>query len=87
MEVFTEQSGPSRRSEGIGPAAVRISVTEGRYHQVKRMFAAVGNRVTALHRERIGPVALDPALPPGGWRDLTDAEVASLADCAATAAP
>ena len=73
--------------ERIGPAAVRISVTEGRYHQVKRMFAAVGNRVTVLHRERIGPVALDPALPPGGWRDLTAGEVASLADCTATAAP
>jgi len=50
------------------------------------MFAAVGNRVTALHRERIGPVALDPALPPGGWRDLTAAEVTGLADCAVAAA-
>ena len=72
--------------ERLGPAAVRITVTEGRYHQVKRMFAAVGNRVTALHRERIGPVALDPALPPGGWRDLTAAEVTGLADCAVAAA-
>lgn len=73
--------------ERLGPAAVRISVTEGRYHQVKRMFAAVGNRVTRLYRERIGPVALDPALPPGGWRDLTVAEIAGLADCAAAAQP
>jgi len=72
--------------ERLGPAAVRITVTEGRYHQVKRMFAAVGNRVTALHRERIGPVALDPALLPGGWRDLTAAEVTGLADCPVAAA-
>ena len=67
--------------ERLGAARVRITVTEGRYHQVKRMFAAVGNRVTALHRERIGPVGLDPALPPGAWRELTPDEVAGLADC------
>ena len=65
----------------LAAARVRLTVTEGRYHQVKRMFAAVGNRVTALHRERIGKVALDPALAPGEWRVLTDAEVACLADC------
>ncbi len=73
--------------ERLGPAAVRITVTEGRYHQVKRMFAAVGNHVTGLHRERIGPVALDPDLPPGAWRNLTADEVAGLADCAAAADP
>jgi 16S rRNA pseudouridine516 synthase len=71
--------------ERLGPAAVQITVTEGRYHQVKRMFAAVGNRVTALHRERIGPVALDPGLPQGAWRNLTADEVAGLADCGAPA--
>lgn len=69
--------------ERLGPARVRIAVTEGRYHQVKRMLAAVGNRVAALHRERIGPVALDPALPPGAWRALAPAEIAALADCGA----
>jgi len=67
--------------ERLGPARVRITVTEGRYHQVKRMFAAVGNRVTGLRRERIGGVSLDPALPPGAWRALTGDEVAGLADC------
>jgi 16S rRNA pseudouridine516 synthase len=67
--------------ECLAPDRVRITVTEGRYHQVKRMFAAVGNRVAALHREQIGPVALDPRLVPGGWRALTAAEVDSLADC------
>jgi 16S rRNA pseudouridine516 synthase len=67
----------------LGPAQVQITVTEGRYHLVKRMFAAVGNRVTALYRERIGPVALDPALPPGGWRALSAEEVDGLAVCGA----
>lgn len=53
----------------------RITIGEGKYHQVKRMLAAVGNRVVTLHRERIGPVALDPALAPGDARRLTAAEV------------
>lgn len=76
-----ERDTPPAVVERLGPASVQITVTEGRYHQVKRMFAAVGNRVTALHRERIGPVTLDRALPPGAWRALTEAEVRSLADC------
>ncbi len=57
-----------------GRQEVLISITEGRYHQVKRMFAAVGNRVTGLHRERIGGLQLDPLLGQGGWRDLTELE-------------
>jgi 16S rRNA pseudouridine516 synthase len=66
-----------------GGRRVRITVAEGRYHQVKRMFAAVGNRVVTLHRERVGPVALDPALAPGEWRDLNVAEVEGLGSCGA----
>jgi len=46
-------------------------VREGKYHQVRRMFAACGRTVTALKRLSIGPVSLDPALGPGGWRPLT----------------
>jgi 16S rRNA pseudouridine516 synthase len=64
--------------ERLDDTQVRVIVTEGKYHQVKRMFAAVGNNVTALHRERIGTVSLDPALAPGAWRALTDEEVAAL---------
>jgi 16S rRNA pseudouridine516 synthase len=64
--------------ERLGPNEVRLTVTEGRYHQVKRMFAALGNRVTALHRERIGPVALDPDLAPGESRRLSDEEIAAF---------
>ncbi len=55
-----------------------VILTEGRYHQVKRMFAALGNRVTQLHRRSIGPVTLDPELAPGEYRMLTDEEVERL---------
>jgi 16S rRNA pseudouridine516 synthase len=55
----------------------RMTITEGKYHQVKRMLAAVGNHVTGLHRERIGDLVLDPGLEPGEARELTPAEVAT----------
>lgn len=61
--------------ERLGEAELRLTLTQGRYHQIKRMMGAVGNRVTRLHRERVGPVDLDPALEPGGYRDLTEAEI------------
>mgnify|MGYP001766421312 CR=1 FL=1 len=54
---------------------VRLTIREGKYHQVKRMFAAVGNHVLALHRECIGSITLDPALAPGEYRALTPAEI------------
>ncbi len=57
---------------------VRLTLHEGRYHQVRRMFAAVGNHVTVLHRERIGGLALPDDLPPGDWRILTEADCASI---------
>ena len=59
-------------------AQVRLSIHEGKYHQVKRMFAAVGNHVAALHRESIGDITLDPALLPGQYRTLTEREIASI---------
>ena len=61
--------------EVISPTEARVSVTEGRYHMVRRMFAAVGNHVEALHRERMGGLALPDDLAPGQWRLLTPAEV------------
>lgn len=64
--------------EGVGAAQLRLTITEGKYHQVKRMFTAVGHRVLKLHRERIGPVVLDPALAPGRFRALTDDEQRAL---------
>jgi len=57
---------------------LRLTITDGRYHQVKRMLAAVGNRVEALHRSRVGDLFLDQHLAPGRWRWLTDEEVAAL---------
>ena len=56
----------------------RLTITEGRYHQVKRMFAAVGNRVEELHREAIGDIVLDEDLEEGEYRPLTTAEIDSI---------
>lgn len=53
---------------------LRLTLTAGKYHQVKRMVAAVGNRVEALHRSRIGALVLPPELAPGQWRWLTPEE-------------
>jgi 16S rRNA pseudouridine516 synthase len=64
--------------EPLGEYQARVVLREGRYHQVRRMFAACGNHVSALHRERIGPLMLDPALAPGQWRELSAAEVDAL---------
>jgi 16S rRNA pseudouridine516 synthase len=64
--------------EPLGPSEARLTVTEGRYHQVRRMFAAVGNHVEALHRERLGALALPEDLAPGQWRRATEAEVTAI---------
>ena len=61
--------------EIITPQEVLLTIHEGKYHQVKRMFAAVGNHVARLHRERIGELILDPALPEGSYRELTPEEI------------
>ncbi|WP_027330870.1 pseudouridine synthase [Marinimicrobium agarilyticum] len=58
-----------------GSHQASITLVEGRYHQVKRMFAALGNRVTALHRASIGSIRLDPELPEGQFRSLTEDEI------------
>ncbi|QBY03172.1 16S rRNA pseudouridine(516) synthase RsuA [Thalassotalea sp. HSM 43] len=55
-----------------------LTITEGKYHQVKRMFAAIGNRVVGLHREQIGEIELDPDMSLGEWRYLTEKEIASV---------
>lgn len=63
--------------EVLGPRQARVTVTEGRYHQVRRMFAAVGNHVEQLHRSRIGGLALGD-LQEGKWRRLTGQDLAVL---------
>jgi 16S rRNA pseudouridine516 synthase len=55
---------------------LRLTITEGRYHQVKRMFAALGNHVVALHRLSIGGLVLDQSLIPGTYRPLSAEEIA-----------
>jgi 16S rRNA uridine-516 pseudouridylate synthase and related pseudouridylate synthases len=67
----------ARAIERDGDSVV-VSIGEGLYHQVRRMFAAVGNHVETLKRESIGPVVLDDSLGNGGWRFLTAEEVNSL---------
>lgn len=57
---------------------LRLTLTEGKYHQVKRMIAAVGNRVERLHRSRIGKLELPADLPPGQWRWLWPSDLAAL---------
>ena len=63
--------------EVLGPRSARLTLHEGRYHQVRRMFAAVGNHVAVLHRERVGGLALDE-LPVGEWRMLGEGDRAQL---------
>ncbi|NNA50287.1 pseudouridine synthase [Pseudomonas lactis] len=61
--------------ELLSPRTARLSIIEGRYHQVKRMFGHFDNKVTGLHRERMGPLVLDTSLAPGQYRPLTDDEI------------
>ena len=56
----------------------RLTVHEGKFHQVKRMFQALGHPVETLHRQSVGGVELDPALPPGEYRKLSPEEIAHL---------
>lgn len=64
--------------EVVDDRAARLTIHEGRYHQVRRMFAAVGNHVEALHRDRIGGLALPEDLAPGAWRLMDEAAIAAV---------
>ena len=57
---------------------VNLTIAEGKYHQVKRIFAALGNQVVSLHRFKVGDIVLDPELESGEYRPLTALEVASI---------
>lgn len=56
----------------------KLTISEGKYHQVKRMFGAIGNRVSELHREKVGEILLDENLEVGEYRELSEAEIASV---------
>ena len=77
LEAETEPLAPAVL-EPLGGTQARLTITEGRYHQVRRMFAAVGNHVTALRRDRIGGLNLPEDLPPGAWRILSSDEQAAI---------
>jgi 16S rRNA pseudouridine516 synthase len=64
--------------EQLDERRARVTLQEGRYHQVKRMFAATGNRVVELHRLAVGGIVLDPELAPGDFRPLTEDEIARV---------
>ena len=63
------------RLEILAPQLARITLTEGRYHQIKRMFGRFRNPVLSLHRTQVGTIKLDAALPPGAYRALLPHEL------------
>ncbi|MET0328555.1 MAG: 16S rRNA pseudouridine(516) synthase [Luteimonas sp.] len=65
------------RLDALAPTRARLVLTEGRYHQARRMFAAVGHHVVALHRSRVGGLTLGD-LPEGAWRALGDDDLSCL---------
>ena len=66
------------RLEVLGPTEACLTIVEGRYHQVRRMFAAVGNHVVVLHREAVGALSLPDDLPEGETRILTEDAIAAV---------
>jgi 16S rRNA pseudouridine516 synthase len=64
--------------EVIDDYHIRLCISEGKYHQVKRMMTSLGNHVVSLHRLQIGGIELDPNLEPGDYRPLTEEEIASI---------
>jgi 16S rRNA pseudouridine516 synthase len=64
--------------ERLDETTLRLTLAEGKYHQVKRMIAAAGNRVDSLHREAMGCYALPATLAPGAWRWLEPADLHQL---------
>jgi 16S rRNA pseudouridine516 synthase len=74
LEAETTPLAPAQLT-AIGPRRARLTVTEGRYHQVRRMFAATGNHVEALERVAIGRLTLE-GVAPGQWRLLQPEDVA-----------
>ena len=64
-----------------------VTLTEGKYHQIKRMFERLGNKITSLKRESFAGIPLDPTLQPGEWRELTEKETETLLTAAGTDKP
>ena len=77
LEIL-ERRVEDRKTGTAAESLVRLTLHEGKFHQVKRMFAAVEREVLTLHRETFGSLVLDEALPCGQWRELTEAEASAL---------
>ncbi|APX93175.1 16S rRNA pseudouridine(516) synthase [Halomonas sp. 1513] len=77
--LLDSEDKPTQPAELVmrAPREAELTLYEGKYHQVKRMFAAIGNHVEALHRESVGTLTLGE-LAPGEWRELTPDEVAAF---------
>jgi 16S rRNA pseudouridine516 synthase len=78
--VLKDEKEPTRPAKVLllGEKTCEMTLEEGRYHQVKRMFAAVGNRVEGIHRVAIGALRLEDSLAVGTWRALTPADLDRL---------
>lgn len=75
------------RLEFLGERTARVTLQEGRYHQIKRMFGRFRNPVLGIHRARIGELQLDTALQAGEWRELTPSEVLAASTAALISTP
>ncbi|MNV69022.1 Ribosomal large subunit pseudouridine synthase B [compost metagenome] len=69
-----------KTEEGEWSSRISLTISEGKFHQVKRMFESVGSKVTYLKRVSMGPLTLDESLPIGAVRELTDSELQALLD-------
>jgi len=77
LKAEKERSLPAE-VEVIEDTKIKMTISEGKYHQVKRMLAAVGNHVEKLHREKIAHIVLDDSLKLGEWRELTKKEIEKI---------
>ena len=86
--ILESDTEPLRPAELVldGPCHGRLTIREGRYHQIRRMLAAVGTHVTQLHRTTVGPLTLGE-LPQGDWRYITGEEAAALHTAVGLEAP
>ena len=78
MTLGDEICKPARLSPSPDRLSGTVALTEGKYHQIKRMFERLDNKITSLKRETFAGIPLDPALAPGEWRDLTEEEIKTL---------
>lgn len=85
--VDERQTLAAHAAELLAPHHLKLTLLQGKYHQVKRMVAAAGNRVEGLHRSQMGALRLDDTLAPGQWRWLTPADLAALDGKPAADAP